>query len=336
MFLNIPTQRIVPGIGNPKAKICIIGDAPCVEDDRVLRPFSGAAGTVLESCLHAAGLTKNDCYITNVIKERPRKNELDQFFDEGRGTFTLDGARWLDSLESELSGIASNVLVPVGSLAMAAITGGGKISKYRGYVTKSLPRYGERKVIPTYHPSATIRGQYILRYYISADMRKAKTESAYPEIVRPDRKIIIPTTIAECIEWLEFVRSQPMYCSDIEVMNFEVSAVGFSTSPDLAISIPFNHNHWNEDDEVVLWAHVAKTYEAPGIKKLFQNGIFDIHFLATQCGIHVAPPIEDSMMAHSVMYPEMLKGLGFLGSLYCGAQEYWKDAMKWDNIKEES
>ena len=70
--------------------------------------------------------------------------------------------------------------------------------------------------------------------------------------------------------------------------------------------------------------------------KIFQNGVFDIHFLAVQCGIHVQPPIDDTMIAHHLMYPEMLKGLGFLGSMYCGAQEYWKDMVKFDNIKEES
>jgi len=42
------------------------------------------------------------------------------------------------------------------------------------------------------------------------------------------------------------------------------------------------------------------------------------------------------MVAHSIMYPELRKGLDFLGSLYCGTQAYWKDKVKFTNIKEES
>jgi len=36
------------------------------------------------------------------------------------------------------------------------------------------------------------------------------------------------------------------------------------------------------------------------------------------------------------MYPELPKGLGFLGSIYCGSQEYWKDMVKFDDIKDNS
>ena len=43
-----------------------------------------------------------------------------------------------------------------------------------------------------------------------------------------------------------------------------------------------------------------------------------------------------AMIAHSIMYPELLKGLAFLGSMYCGSQEYWQDMVHFDNIKEES
>ena len=70
--------------------------------------------------------------------------------------------------------------------------------------------------------------------------------------------------------------------------------------------------------------------------KVVQNGIFDIHFLLTRCGIEVRGPIQDTMIAHSIMYPELRKGLDFLGSIYCGTQAYWKNMVKWDNIKEDS
>jgi len=329
------TQRIVPGSGDPNAKICIIGEAPGSEEDRLLKPFAGPSGTVLDSCLHAAGLTRQDCYITNAIKVRPRNNDIEYFYNARTGAFTSAGTEWISALRDELSAVHSNVLVPLGSLSMAAITGLRAISKFRGYVVQSLPSFSSRKVIPAYHPAATLRGQYILRYYITADFRKAKIESNFPEIRRPNRRIITPTTLAECVEWLSILIPANYYACDIEVENFEVSAISFAITPNTAVSIPMNHNHWDEDEEYQIWCWLNKVLTNKA-RKIFQNGVFDIAFLATQCGIHVQPPIEDTMIAHSVMYPEMLKGLGFLGSMYCGSQEYWKDMVKFDNIKDES
>ena len=200
---------------------------------------------------------------------------------------------------------------------------------------ESLPRFGSRKVIPAYHPAASLRGQYILRYYMTADFKKAKLESGWPEIVRPERKIIIPTTLVECREWAAYLLAQPIWACDIEVMNFEVSAIGFAPTPHLAISFPLSHQHWSEEEEVEVWM-LMNNLLTSSAKKVFQNGIFDINFLSTQCAIHVHEPVDDTMIAHHIMYPDMLKGLGFLGSMYCGAQEYWKDAVKFTNIKEES
>lgn len=328
-------QRIVPGFGDSNAKICIIGEAPGAEEDRLLRPFAGASGTVLDSCLHAAGLTRQDCYITNTIKVRPRNNEIEPFYNSRTGAFTPAGAEWVSALREELSAVHSNVLVPLGAVSMAALTGLRAISKFRGYVIQSLPSFGSRKVIPAYHPAATLRGQYILRYYITADFRKAKVESNFPEIRRPNRRIVTPTTLTESLAWLKGVAGYAEYSCDIEVENFEVSAISFAIAPDVSVSIPMNHNYWDEDAELKIWIGINKVLTNKA-KKVFQNGIFDVAFLSTQCGIHVQPPIEDTMIAHSIMYPEMLKGLGFLGSMYCGSQEYWKDMVKFDNIKEES
>lgn len=335
MFIPTTTQRIVPGVGSKDAKICIIGEAPGAEDDRLLKPFVGPAGSVLESCMHSAGIIRSDCYITNTIKVRPKGNDILPYFNSKSGTFTEAGRYWVDTLARELETVKANIIVPLGACALAAVTGRHKIKKYRGYVLEALPMFGKRKVIPAYHPAATLRGQYILRYYIVADLDKAKKESVYPEIKRPERRIVIPTSMSEVREWTAWLIDTPAWACDIEVVNFQVSAIGFSPSPDISISFPMYHEHWTEEDEVEVWQLLNKLLTNNAVK-VFQNGIFDINFLATQCGIHVTPPIEDTMIAHSIMYPELLKGLEFLVSMYCGSQEYYKDMVKWDNIKEEA
>ena len=334
-----PAAIEVPPIGSLDATIAFIGEAPGVDEVRTMRPFSGMAGTVLENCMHAAMIMKGNCYLTETIKVRP-KGEITPYFNPRTGSFTSAGQEWVDRLYEELSHCRANVLVPLGAVALAAVTGKRSIGKYRGYVMESVSALGKRKVLPTLHPSAALRGNYIYRYYITGDLRKAKLESAYPELKRPVRRLVIPNTLSEVMDWLDYLSSCERISCDIEVVNFEVSCIGFSTQEDLAVSIPLYHAKWTVNDEVVIWKALAALMEKPSIIWIFQNGIFDIQFLATQCGIQVAcwdmTKIEDTMIGHHIMYPEMLKGLGFLVSCYCGSQEYYKDMIKWDNIKEES
>ncbi len=329
------TQRVIRPEGDPASKICIIGEAGGAEEDRLLLPFKGPAGSVLDSCLHAAGIIRQECYITNVVKIKPKGNDIAPYFNERTGAFTAQGKEWCDILYEELKDVKSNVLVCLGKVALAACTGRAGISKYRGYVMQGTAAVGNRKVIPAYHPAASLRGQYILRYYITADFRKAMVERDYPEIRRPERKLVVPTTLAECLEWLDYIAECRVWSCDIEVVNFEVSAIGFAPTPQLALSIPMYHEHWTVEEEALIWRKIAQIMGGSALK-IFQNGIFDVHFLLVRCGIVVAPPIDDTMIAHHIQYPEMLKGLGFLVSMYCGAQEYYKDMVKWDNIKKEA
>src|SRR3989304_1554341 len=102
-------QRIVPGIGPATAKIAIVGEAPGAYEDIQLKPFVGPAGTVLEQCLHAAGLIRSEVYLTNVVKVQPKGNVIDPFFD-GK-TFSSEGWAWVESLQEELNTLAPNVIV---------------------------------------------------------------------------------------------------------------------------------------------------------------------------------------------------------------------------------
>lgn len=339
-FIPMPQgKQPVHGEGSKDSKICIIGEALGAYEERARRPFVGPAGSVLDSCLQAAHLSRRDCYITNVVKVKPPGNDVSPYFKEdtrGRHTFTPAGQEWVEILYEELKDVRANVLVPLGKVALAAITGHSRISRYRGYVMQGVAGVGSRKVIPAYHPAASLRGQFILRYYITADLQKAKMESEFPSITRPERKLVVPTDFEECREWIRYLEGCTAWACDIEVVNYEVSCIGFAPAPNLAISIPFYHEHWNEEQECVMWKDMSRLMGNPNISKIFQNGIFDIHFLAQRSGIHVARPWEDTMVGHHIQYPEMLKGLEFLVSLHCGAQEYYKDMVKWDNIKKEA
>lgn len=342
----IPTSnRLVPGVGRDEAKIAIVGDYTSPFDDRVLKPFTGPAGSVLESCLHAANLIKGDVYLTNLFKSKtklPGARSNHDFFDEKKKKFTDLGLEHAEMLRVEMNNIGANVIVAAGLAPAMALAGITSVAKFRGYVFGTKGLATTRKLIPTYSPGATIRGGYANRHVIVHDLIKAGRESAFPEIIRPDRKLVYDyESVEEALQWIEYFVDQPNVSFDIEVINYEVSCVSFSSSPDVGVVIPigdttFRHNGWTEQEELQLWRAIQRVLGNPNSVKTGQNLIFDIHFLLTRCGIVVRGPIDDTMIGHSVMFPELPKGLGFLGSLYCGSQAYWKDAVNFKNIKEDS
>jgi len=67
-------QNVVFGEGNEKAKIVFIGEGPGKSEDEQGRPFVGAAGKFLAEMLESIGMTKEDVYITNIVKCRPPGN----------------------------------------------------------------------------------------------------------------------------------------------------------------------------------------------------------------------------------------------------------------------
>lgn len=345
-----PKLRVVRPDGDPNARICIIGDFTDNFDLAAGKPFSGPAGSVLESCLHGAGIIRAETYLTNVVKTPPSgkvkgsigpNSEFFNLNNQGKGTFTEAGSRWVEELRQELRSVHANVFVAAGPAAYAAICGGRKLSTYRGYVRNSAGfarNVGgpELKVIPTFSPADTVRGMYINRTIISIDLRKAKEESKFPEIRRPHRQLVIQyDSLEECLSWIEVLGRSPILAFDIEVVNYEVACISFSTSPDLGVVVPIT-DRWTEEEELVLWRALQVLLGNSKTIKVVQNGIFDIHFLLTRVGLEVRGEIRDTMIGHSVMFPELQKGLGFLGSIYCKGQAFWKDMVRFDDIKEES
>ncbi len=345
------TLRRVPGVGPPNAKIAIVGEAPGAYEDRELRPFVGPAGGVLEQCLHAAGLIRSEVYLTNVVKTRPKNNDISPLFN-GK-TFSAEGIEWVKELREEIDRVQPNIVVACGKTALAALTGETAITKFRGYLLETVGLQHVHKCIPCIHPAATLYGQkmgdtgglatstidpHIYRYIITADLKKAKLFSLSPTLERPERQLVYNfSTVEEVLEWLDYFEHQQVVSFDIEVVNYEVSCIGFSSSPDVATSIPIAYS-WSEQEEVQIWRGIQRVLGNPKSVKVGQNLIFDIHFLLTRCGVEVRGPIQDLMIGHSVVYSELPKGLGFLGSIYCGSQSYWKDLVQWKgtNIKEES
>jgi uracil-DNA glycosylase family 4 len=152
--------NMVPGEGNPDADVMLVGEAPGASEDKQGRPFVGRAGKLLDQVLEAAGLVREDVYITNVVKARPPNNR-----DPRAG----EVAHHMPWLEAELALIRPRLVVPLGRHALAHFSD-TKITEVHG---TELTEKG-RTLFPMYHPAAALRGGG-LRDVLFEDARKLKT-----------------------------------------------------------------------------------------------------------------------------------------------------------------
>jgi len=133
----------VPGEGDPRARLMMIGEAPGVSEDALGRPFTGMSGRYLDACLEAAGLERPQVFITSAVKCRPPGNRTPR-----RDELTICSRYW----RRQISLIDPPYVLLLGRVATAAVLG-LELSEVRG---RLLERDG-RVWLPTYHPAAARR-----------------------------------------------------------------------------------------------------------------------------------------------------------------------------------
>jgi len=335
MFLPEATPKLIKPSGSPEAKVAIVGDFPNRFDLRNMQAFSGPAGTVLEQCFHSAGFIKSDLYLTNVFKIVP--DYAGTFYQEYKKQILPEALPHVQAFYEEINSLDVNVIVACGPMAAQILCGTSNINTYRGYVFRAVDKVTScNKIIPTLSPGETIRGNYLGRYLISHDLQKAKIEASTKSLIIPERKLAYTfNSLSEVMDWIDYFLGEPIVSFDIEVTHYELASIAFSSDPNLACSIPLDER-WSVEEEAIIYRGIQSILGNKSIIKVGQNLIFDIQFLLARCGIVVDGPIYDTMIAHSVMYPDLKKGLGFLGSIYLGNQPYWKDMVKFNNIKDEA
>lgn len=337
--------------GNPEtAKIVFVGEAPARSEMIKGQPFSGPAGYVFNECLESAHILRSDCYITNVFDSpvRKKKGKSDIFnlkdeklWSDTKEGFTELGRVSLRRLEDELQATKGNVICPLGAPSFRAICSGRGITKWRGSILyATLSELEKRKCIPSIHPANALHGQYITRYAIRSDFKRARREASFPEIRRPTYHFNLRATFGQCLEHLERLKNLDKFACDIEVGYIapesdprgQVTRISYAWTPEDVISIPMGDGGWTLEQETQLWHSTAELLEQKGPTKIFQNGCFDCQVLFFMHGVLVAPRIEDTMVAHHIIYPDFKKSLAFLASLYTD-QPFWKDMVKHGEVE---
>ena len=148
----------VPGEGPEDAEIMFIGEAPGFHENRLGRPFVGAAGKFLDQLLASISMQRQDVYICNVIKCRPPNN---------RDPLPNEISVCQPYLDRQIELIKPRLIVTLGRHSMARYFPKPTISKIHG-VPK---RIGNVIVLPFFHPAAALH-QPKYRALIEEDLLK--------------------------------------------------------------------------------------------------------------------------------------------------------------------
>jgi uracil-DNA glycosylase len=177
--LHYSRKNAVPGEGPVDAEIMLIGEGPGFHENEQGRPFVGAAGKFLEELLASIGLTREQVFITNVVKCRPPGN---------RDPYPLEVETCTSNfLERQIQAISPRVIVTLGRYSMGLFLPNAKISHVHGQAMKVKGRL----IVPMYHPAAALH-QQSLKPIVESDFTR------------------LPELIATLAEAPEFEEQEPV------------------------------------------------------------------------------------------------------------------------------
>jgi DNA polymerase len=140
--------QIVFGVGNPKAGLVFVGEAPGADEDAQGEPFVGRAGQLLTKIIQAMGMQREDVYICNIIKCRPPNNRTPE---------TEEILACQPFLVKQLQAIHPKFICALGGpAAQTLLRTKEPISRLRGrfYDFHGIP------LLPTYHPAFLLRNPH--------------------------------------------------------------------------------------------------------------------------------------------------------------------------------
>ena len=313
-------MRLVPPSGPTNSPpLAIVGEAPGQEEIAAGAPFVGSSGRLLTQMLAAAGVPREQCYLTNVMQTRPPNNKFEAFYDDGvrRRVPSAGLIEGRARLLRELDEVRPKVIIAAGKEALKAIADTEDLRNLRGTM---IERYG-RRIIPIYHPAYVLR-DYSMRPVVECDLRKAYRQARFPS-----KPVVHINHVPSYSEIISFLAERPEEVSvDIETVDQLTRCIGIGFSRSEAIVIPLtcrSGNLWSESEEIEILIALRDFLSCPHIRKYLQNFPYDTTILERELGLHINNIYLDTMFAHHTMYPELQKSLNFLCSFYTDHHMYW-------------
>jgi len=137
---------VVFGEGNATANVMLVGEGPGEVEDKTGKPFVGPAGQKLDEVLASVGITRDEIYVTNVVKCRPPGN---------RAPSKEETAKCTPYLEAQIALINPGLIITLGNIPTQwFLPNTPGITKVHG---TCLSWRGGIKIFPMFHPSYLLR-----------------------------------------------------------------------------------------------------------------------------------------------------------------------------------
>ena len=358
------TAGLFQGTRGPRdARIVLVGEAWGEEEARQGRPFVGTSGWILDKVLVEAGVPPDSVLMTNVVSQRPKGNDFNEFLVPNKGSTNADllfgipaGPALRDGvtrLGQLISACNPSLVVAAGAWPLWALSTHATVKTVKGYShpsgianwrgsqTHTREVFGSRPLLPIYHPAAIAR-EWKLRAVTVHDLRaRAARFLKNPATWKPlSQSIQHKPTYGEVVDVLATIEAVGgRLAVDIETYRRRwISCVGLAWSKREAICLPFfsfdpggaYRPYWTPEQEQDIWLRLRRILQDPTIRIIGQNFGYDTQFFHRWYDIHALCAF-DTMVAHHLLYPGTPKGLDDLASLYCDHYCFWKkESQDWD------
>lgn len=319
------------GSGPPNAKIMIVGEAPGAREDDEHRAFVGPAGQLLDKSLRElAGISRDDCYVTNAAKCRPPDNRTPE-----RAEAKLCSQTYL---MPEIDEVQPDFILLLGNVALQAMTGRSGITKHAGIkLTRVLASGKKVTVFPLLHPAAVLRNPAWAQNF-AVDMKRFGELVAgrptgpvtrtwlidtKPKLAALRQKLMDAKRIAWDIETFVLKPPPPYVRTNFQEWWGEDSmivTVAFCWQAGHAAVVPLWHRQspWKYPEFVL-------EYLRPGLERedatyIAHNGKFDARWMLAK-GFAV-PQTFDTMIAAHLLEENRSKGLKNLSRTMLAADAY--------------
>jgi DNA polymerase I-like protein with 3'-5' exonuclease and polymerase domains/uracil-DNA glycosylase len=342
----------IQGSGRLDAKVLIVGEFPHENDLRRGEPFIGGIGFELSKMLQEAGIPREQCYMTMVMKDRVYGQTINSLIAEKKKDITprhvLYKGKWVmpqvvdavEALRAEIQRINPNVVCTSGNLALWALTGEWSSFSWRSSVMESTLIPG-LKVIPTLS-FGIVASQWSQRPIVVHDLKRVARESKTAALIDRNYKFLIPTDnspaefsrvhaalwdlIEEAAD-LEFEGSKLLLGGDIETRAGHISCIAFAKSKTDAVCIPLMKTNqpegfWTAEQEAELVMLMCRLMSRVTI--IGQNWNYDAQYIFRHWHF-MCPSVVDTMIQQHSCFSNLPKNLAFLSSMYCDDHLYWKD-----------
>jgi len=309
------------------SNIMLVGECPSESDMRSGKPFSGRYGEVLDKLLNEANISRHECMLTYLVKDRPPAGKMEFYFEDKKYLHPKPlFNEALQQLKKDIETYKPNIVVTFGALAMHYLIGIQGIQSNRGFIHESTLCPGV-KVLPTY-ALGVIDADWKLSFSAAMDIRKAVRNST--DDCLPYDKRILETNISKqsYLEYLNFLlcAHKGPIAVDIETKSpgAHIDIIGIADSPYHAVSFEFlsgKQPRYNLEEETEIWSTLARVLTTREV--IFHNGLYDSTVLWYNQGILCEKYTKDTLYAAHACFPELPRSLGYLASI-CLNVPAWK------------